>query len=498
MPALTAEQAAQRAFDAGLLDERQLHQVWGEFGTRNIAPDEFFQAAVRREFLTNYQVDRLMKGERAGYFYGPYKVLYLVGAGSFARVFRAVQRETGQVVAVKVLRKRFGENPTQYSQFVREGKLGCALRHPNIVPIYEVHSRGSTHYLVMEFIEGRNLRDFVKIRKKLAPLEATRLLIDITGGLRYAYEQGLTHRDLKLTNVLVTSTGTAKLVDFGLAAMDETLEELIDEASPNARAIDYAALERATGVRKDDTRSDLYFLGCMYYHMLTGAAPLVETKDRMQRLSKTRFQQIAPIKTLEPDLPGPVLAVVNKAMDLDPTRRYQSPAAMLADLEMAGRRLAAGETGSAEIDQRDQRRLAELTAPEDQRTVMVVESNSRTQDLLRDGLKKAGYRVLVTSDPTRALERVQQDATTAHCLVLVAQDIGQPALDTFNQLADDDRTTALPAVLLLDEPQRGWASAARTGPLRKVLSMPITLKQLRATLKTLLPASGVVVNGNET
>jgi serine/threonine-protein kinase len=220
-----AEQVAQRAFDLGLLDERQLQAVWGLLGTRNAPLSDLLQLLVRREYLTNYQVERLVKGERSGFFYGDYKVLYLVGSGTFARVYRAVHRRTGETVAIKALRNRYSENPAQYGLFVREGRLGIALRHPNIVPIYEVVSEGRTHFLVMEFIEGWNLRDIVKVRKQIDPLQATSLMIDMAEGLRYAFAHGLTHRDLKLNNVLVSSGGQAKLVDFGLAALDETLSE---------------------------------------------------------------------------------------------------------------------------------------------------------------------------------------------------------------------------------------------------------------------------------
>ena len=138
----TAEQIAQRAFDLGLLDERQLQEVWASFGSRNVPLQDFLQTLVRREFMTNYQVERLVKGERSGFFFGDYKVLYLVGSGTFARVYRAVHRETGKVVALKVLRNRYSENPAQSSLFVREGRVGCTLRHPNIVPIYDVVSEG--------------------------------------------------------------------------------------------------------------------------------------------------------------------------------------------------------------------------------------------------------------------------------------------------------------------------------------------------------------------
>ena len=345
----TAEQVAQRAFDLGLLDERQLRDVWGSFGSHNVPLEDFLQTLVRREFLTNYQVERLMKGDRTGFFFGEYKVLYLVGSGTFARVYRAVHRRTGQIVAVKVLRNRYSENRAQAGLFVREGRVGCVLRHPNIVPIYEVVSEGKNHFLVMEFIEGRNLREFVRIRKKLDPLEATQMMIGITDGLRYAFETArLTHRDLKMSNVLVSSRGEAKLVDFGLASMDETLTDDALADLPNTRTVDYAALERATGVRRDDVRSDIYFLGCIYYNMLTGQPPLSETRDRLQRLSKQRFLDVVPIQKADPSLPSSVILVVNKAMMLDPEGRYQTPAAMLADLRTAAKRLAEGQPSSTD------------------------------------------------------------------------------------------------------------------------------------------------------
>jgi serine/threonine-protein kinase len=496
MGGASAEKIAQRAFDLGLLDERQLREVWAALGSRHVAVDDLLHLLVGREFLTNYQVERLVKGDRSGFFFGAYKVLYLVGSGTFARVYRAVHRETGQVVAVKVLRNRFSDSPTQFGQFVREGRVGCTLHHPNIVPIYEVVSEGKTHYFVMEFVEGRNLREFVKIRKKIEPVEATRLMISITDGMRYAFEHGLTHRDLKMSNILVSSIGQPKLVDFGLAAMDETVAEDVLAEMPNTRTIDYAALERATGVRKGDTRSDIYFLGCIYYNMLTGEPPLSDTRDRVQRLSKSRFQEVIPIKKRDPSVPDSVALVVNKAMMLEPERRYQSPSALLADLRIAGRRLAGdaatgGTPGSGDAHRApDESGLAGPWTGRETHSVMVVESNAQMQDIFRNGLKRAGYRVLLTVDPARALSRFQQDTTAADCVVFNAQEIGQPALDAFNALAEDEKTHAVPALLLLDENQADWQKRARTASHRRVLPLPITMKQLRETLtKMVAPAA---------
>ena len=426
----TAEQIAQRAFDLGLLDERQLRDVWGSFGSHNVPIEDFLQTLVRREFMTNYQVERLMKGDRTGFFFGDYRVLYLVGSGTFARVYRAVHRRTGQIVAVKVLRNRYSENRAQAGLFVREGRVGCALRHPNIVPIYEVVSEGKNHFLVMEFIEGRNLREFVRIRKKLDPLEATQMMIGITDGLRYAFETArLIHRDLKMSNVLVSSRGEAKLVDFGLASMDDTLTDDALADLPNTRTVDYAALERATGVRRDDVRSDIYFLGCIYYNMLTGRPPL----DRNPRPVAAAEQAAISRR----DSGAKARSVV--AAERGSCRQQGDDAGSGRPLSIARRhagRPARRRETSGRRPPRQRRKTAAkavptlsapagVDAPSTGRAVMIVESDGHMQDIFRKCFKHAGYRVLVTADPGRAAGRFRQDAAVADCVLFCAQQIGQ-------------------------------------------------------------------------
>ncbi|MBN2581266.1 MAG: protein kinase [Pirellulales bacterium] len=491
MVPVNAEQIGQRAFDLGLITESQLRDVWASFGSRSVDVELFLQTLLRRELLTNYQKERLLNGDRTGFFYDKYKVLYFVGSGTFARVFRAVHNETGEVRALKVLRKRFSDQPAQYVRFVREGRVGCSLRHPGIVRVDDVISHGRMHYMVMEFVEGRNLREFVRVRGKLHTLEATRLMLDITDGMRYAFEHGVTHRDLKMSNVLVSSRGQAKLVDFGLAALDEMLTEDELDKLPNVRTIDYAALERVTGVRKDDTRSDIYFLGCIYYNMLTGVPPLVETRDRLQRLSRQRLVEVVPILKLDPSIPHLVAIIVNKAMALDPSRRYQSPATMLADLEIAARRLQEMQAeqdrpalDDTQVESGDS--SPSLAGVPIGYTLLVVESDGQMQDIFRKGFKKAGYKVLLTSDPHHALSRLDGDPAAADCVVFNAQLLGQSALKAFNDLGRNGNTAHLPAVLLLDEMQKGWKAHAKLAPHRLVLDMPLKMRQLREHIGRLL------------
>jgi serine/threonine-protein kinase len=492
MVEMSAEHFAQRVVDLDLLDARQLETVWSELGTRDVTALEFRNLLVRRELLTNFQVDRLLAGKRTGFYYGPYRVLYLVGTGTFARVYRAVQRETGKVVAVKVLRQRYSEDVEKTGQFVREAEMVMKLRHPNIVPIFDIVSEKGSHYMVMDFIEGQNLRDFLKARRKFTVEESFRLITDVAAGLDYAFQRGITHRDLKLSNVLISSTGRASLVDFGLAAIDDQSEKA--DGTSNPRSIDYAGLERITGVRKDHKQSDIYFTGVMLYHLLTGHPPLHETKDRLQRLSVSRYREIKAITEWEPDLPASVVILVQKAMELDPTKRYGTPGEMLAELKLAAKRIEAGDVAPISAGGREEAPAAPAAKASAaavgmeglSRTVMIVESNIELQDAFRVKLKQYGYRVLVTADPQRALLRFEQDRDLANCVVFCTGELGQSALDAFKSFLSDQATATIPAILLVNQGQQSVAQSLDLNRHQAIVTMPVKFKEFRQTLKDLI------------
>jgi serine/threonine-protein kinase len=510
MADLSAEQLALLAYDLKLIDERQFELLRTDLGRLAGTAEDFRRSAARHELLTNYQIDRMLRRERTSYFYGDYKVLYLAGKGSFARVYRATHVKTGKVFAVKVLRKQFRDDVTQSELFLREGEVGLLLRHPNIVPVYEVSTDPAAPYFVMDFVEGQNLRDFVKVRKKLPVADCVRLMVDIMAGLTYAAQQGIFHRDLKLSNVLVTSRGTGRLVDFGLYGTRASNESAAE--TPNARTVDYVALERSSGSRKNDPRSDIFFAGCMLYQMLTGIAPLPETKERSQRLSVSRFHNIRPLMDVAPELPRSLSLIVMRAMELSADRRYQTPADMLLELQTFAKRQAgeaagggpvadvaqvgAGGVGTAATSGVGMPAGAAVGSTAAQphhgeqeganHTVMIVESNSDLQNVLREKLKKHGYRVLVISDPMRAVERFKEDPIPAECAMFCAGFIGEPAVEAFNLLADDEKTRKVPAILMLDEHQLNLAPLANLASHRVLLRMPVKVKDVRDALKTLL------------
>ena len=434
--------------------------------------DAFRTLLLRRELLTNYQVERLLKGEKLGFFYGDYKVLYLVGTGSFARVYRAAHKDDiKHVVALKVLRKRHSDNPLETEKFLREGKMGMSLRHPHIVPIFEVESVRRTHFLVMEFVEGQSLREFVQIRRHIEVLEATEIMAGVMSGLNYAAEKGITHRDLKLSNVLISSEGFPKIVDFGLAIGG-------DQLGTKVRTVDYAGLEKLTGVQKDDPRSDIYFAGCMYYHLLSGKPPITESRDRLQRSNPARFKQVVPIRDLLPDINPYVEGVVERSMALEPTRRYPKPIEMMIDLQKVIKSLQSEGDDPTGIVGRNV-----------QRTVMLIESNEAVQDAVRKGLKKQGHRVLVTRDPDRAFYRLSENPRAADCVIISTAALGRDAVELLKRLRSQKSTKQLPLVVLVGKSQVSLKKQLDSAQHIETLSMPLRMSELNTAIAASLDST---------
>ena len=179
MAAPSLNEFAKQLLHLRLADAGELQQCLGELPTALRTTDGLIDAMERRNLLTTYQANKLRKGDTSGFVLGDAKLLYRNGAGTFARVFRAVSLETGDMLGVKVLRQRWAEDPEAVAQFHREAKLLQPLRHPNLVPIFDVGIVENYHYFTMEFVVGGNLGDMMKIRGAVDPADATRIARDI-------------------------------------------------------------------------------------------------------------------------------------------------------------------------------------------------------------------------------------------------------------------------------------------------------------------------------
>jgi eukaryotic-like serine/threonine-protein kinase len=444
--------------------------------------DGLIKSLEQRSLLTAYQASKLTKRDTDGLVVAKYKLLYRNASGSFARVFRGSTLDSNQIVGIKILRQRLAKDQRAVSLFHREGELGKRLKHKNIVPIYEVGSDGEQHYFTMEFVEGGNFRELLRIRQKFSPEEATKYIQDMTEGLEYALGLGFTHRDLKLTNVLLSAQGTAKLVDFGLAGADLGSTGIAEEAD---RAIEYGSLERNTGAPDGDPRSDLFFLGAIYYELLTGVAPYQPTKDAEERKKFSRYRNIRPIRTINPNIPQAVCEIVEQLLHTNPNDRYQTPTAVLADLRacMAKQHVSASRPpDSGEIASRKSGLLGDQATPP-QPVMLCVESRVKQQDALRSYFTKHGYRVLMLGDSERALSRIASDSPPDG-VVITSESIEPGILPvTYKRAVELCREAEIPLVLVLGKNSTNEKSRLPDTNCSVVLTQPVTLREIRRAIK---------------
>lgn len=486
MKPTTAEELASRAEELQLLAPGDLHDVWAELGGRNVPIEALGSALLRRELLTSYQLERLLRGDRQGFFYGSAKILYQVGAGSFARVYRARHVDTGATIAVKVLRSRYSADPDKCKAFRREGEMGRLLRHPNIVAIEDVGQQNNTSYITMEFVEGQTLRELVRIRGAVDVPRALDILAQLLAGLEYAHRRGLTHRDLKASNVLVSATGVAKLVDFGLAGVDaETGDKSLGKME-QPRTIDYATLENLAGMKDDSLRSDIFFLGTIAYLTLAGKSALKESRDRAERGNPRRFTSIEPLQAAAPTVPRDVVDVVARMIALDPMERWQTAADARRAVEPLQAKYAGGEAAAAAGAAPAAAVAGAAHKAATRGTLMVVETGEKSQQALRHLFAGLGYRVLMTENPERALGRFSTTPLPADCLVVSAQALGDTAVEAFNKLSTDPFFSVVPAILLVGPRQRDLAARALVDERRKTLEAPVKGPEITALIDTLV------------
>jgi tRNA A-37 threonylcarbamoyl transferase component Bud32/CheY-like chemotaxis protein len=516
MPEIDAQSLADQAVLLGLVSrpDARLAVTDAEDGSVVAVTRSF----LRKGLLTSWQLDRLQKGDPTGFFFGGCKVLFHLAEGTFARVYRGVKPETGTPVAIKVLRNRFVADRAAVERFGKEAEAGMKLRHPNIVRILDYGEEEKRHYMIMEYVEGANLRDFLKIRNRLTGDEALPLMIGLAEGLKYSFDSGVTHRDIKATNILISHAGEAKLVDFGLAGLQADSKSSIQ----SQRTVDYSALERTCGSEKGDPRSDIFFLGCVFYQMITGQAPMKESesKDMLQKMLVRSFSAIVPLSEhrLAPD-PG-LSHVIEKMMRVELKARYQNMDDVLADLRKHEERVKSGISGLEVTDEDEPEFLVDLDeiftnrpgtpeaagadavlAPADddggpaaakprrhvKPILLCVESQAEIQDAFRKSLSRMGYRVILVRDAELATERF--DEARPDAVVFDFDGLGAEAIDALNDMHEKAHEEGEPlnALVLLGPRQGALWEKVPTDDRIVILSKPVKMKQVQYAIQALVP-----------
>jgi eukaryotic-like serine/threonine-protein kinase len=264
---------------------------------------------------------------------GRYEIEGLLGQGGMARVFRGTDRVLGRTVAIKVLSPQFAGDDQFVTRFRREAQAAAALNHPNIVSVYDTGSQGDVHFIVMEYVEGRTLRDAIRGDGPLMPERAAEIGQAVARALASAHEAGLVHRDIKPGNIMLTRDGEVKVMDFGIARTS-TGDTLTQTAAILGTA-SYLSPEQAQGMTVD-ARSDIYSLGCVLYEMLTGRPPFSGDSPVSIAYKHVKEDPVPP-RRLNADVPPSMDAVVMKTMAKNPANRYQTAEELREDLERAGR-----------------------------------------------------------------------------------------------------------------------------------------------------------------
>ena len=249
-----------------------------------------------------------------------YRLLELVGSGGMAAVYRGMDTLLQRDVAVKVLREGFASDPAFLARFRREAQAAARLKHPNVVTVYDVGQDGSRHYIVMEYVDGQDLKTLIRQKGRLSTDEVLNIIGQICAGVGHAHEAGLIHCDIKPQNVLVTDDGQAKVVDFGIARA--LSESGITESETVWGSPIYFAPEQAAG-EPPSPASDVYSIGVVMYEMLTGSPPFQAEKPAALALMHMR-EEPPPLAARNPQVPPQLEWIVRKVLAKEPSVRYRN------------------------------------------------------------------------------------------------------------------------------------------------------------------------------
>jgi hypothetical protein len=278
-----------------------------------------------------------VRGRRLAHF----ELIEPIGVGGMAAVLRARDTHLDRQVALKILPPEMAKDPENVQRFHQEARSAARLDHENIARVFFCGEDQTLHFIAFEFVEGENLRTILERRGRLPVEEALHYVLQVAAGLAHAAQRGVVHRDIKPSNIIITPSGRAKLVDMGLARSLEPQHDLgLTQSGVTLGTFDYISPEQALEPRDVDVRSDIYSLGCTFYHMLTGHPPVPEGTAAKKLHHHQHVKPLDP-RQYVPDLPYAVAAVLDRMMAKLPKNRYQTPEQLVHQLLLAGKKIGA-------------------------------------------------------------------------------------------------------------------------------------------------------------
>ncbi len=298
---------------------------------------------VDQGLLTRWHIKNLITGKTRGYFLGNYKLLDHLGRGGMGTVYLAEHIALQRRVAVKVLPSSWVQDATFIERFQREARVIASLDHPNIVRAYDFDRIDGAHFLVLEYIAGKDLASLVRQRESPLPIaDVADYLSQAALGLHHAHEKGIVHRDVKPSNLLIDANGCLKVLDLGLARLsqDETSSVTVANNQQLLGTADYLAPEQALNSHSADHRADIYSLGCTLFYALTGRPPFHEGTIA-QKIAQHQVAERPLVQAIRPEVPQSLGDLCRRMMDKDPAQRVASALEVATSLREIASELAA-------------------------------------------------------------------------------------------------------------------------------------------------------------
>jgi serine/threonine protein kinase len=325
------------ALEQGLCTKEELRRAIEEMKIRRETnPIELANLMVELGYITRNQAARLKirlkESKTAPHQIPGYKIHGKLGAGAMAVVYKATQLSLNRTVAIKILPKRFTENPEYVERFYKEGQAAGKLNHNNIVQAIDVGEAGGYHYFVMEYVEGRTVADDITAGKIFDEKESLDIIIQVAHALAHAHANGLIHRDVKPKNIMISNDGVVKLADMGLAREMTDIKLAETEAGKAYGTPYYISPEQIRGKIDIDGRADIYGLGATFYNMVTGRVPFM-ADDSMEVMKKHLKEKLIPPDHINTSLSAGVSEVIEIMMAKRREDRYDNVEELLQDLE---------------------------------------------------------------------------------------------------------------------------------------------------------------------
>jgi len=274
---------------------------------------------------STWQLPTLSPGTLLG---GRYEIRKTVGEGGMGAVYKAEDRELGRTVALKVIRPELAGNPDILQRFKQEILLASKVTDRNVIRIYDLGDANGLKFITMEYLEGEDLRDVLRSRSKLSPVEAVQIMEQVVSGLEAAHRLGIVHRDLKPGNIMVGIDGCVHVMDFGLAR--SIASDGMTRTGMLLGTMEYMSPEQAQA-KEVDARSDIFTVGLILYELITGGTPF-QADSAIASLLKRTQQRAVPMSDIDKNIPGVLSNIVSKCLEKEPALRYQNAGELLADL----------------------------------------------------------------------------------------------------------------------------------------------------------------------